>query len=267
MIIVNGHEIKPTIFPDKTSQVWKLPESVFQNHCSICWDFESEAEVFHLMQLLDLASKEGEVSTVHIHMPTLPYARQDKEIENGSTFALRSLGRLLLDKQLNFRSLSASSFDAHSNILGNYLSFSSESPLTEICSAIYEFEANCLCFPDHGASTRYADAVQANGPIATITLSKSRDQLTGEVTGLLVDSTTGIIDDHKPLRILIVDDICDGGRTFIEASKLLHSRYECKIGLYVSHGIFSKGTQVLYDAGIETIYTRNGEINEPILPN
>lgn len=266
MIIANGHKIQPTIFPDKTSQVWKLPKSVFQPHCSICWDFESESEVFHLMQLLDLLSKEEGVDSVHIHMPTLPYARQDKEIENCSTFALRSIGRMLCDKRSSFMSLSASAFDAHSKILGNYLPFSSESPLTEICAAIYEFDANCLCFPDSGARERYSDAVEANGSIATITLEKTRNQTTGEITGLAINSS-GIMDDHQALRVLIVDDICDGGRTFIEASKLLHSRYECEVGLYVSHGIFSKGTQVLYDAGISQIYTREGKVNEPVLPN
>jgi len=58
-----------------------------------------------------------------------------------------------------------------------------------------------------------------------------------------------------------VDDICDGGRTFIESAGLLREAYpEADIHLYVSHGIFSKGTDVLFDAGIKTIHTIKGEV-------
>lgn len=43
----------------------------------------------------------------------------------------------------------------------------------------------------------------------------------------------------------IVDDICDGGRTIIELSKLIKNRYPMsKIYVFTTHGIFSKGFDV-----------------------
>jgi len=53
---------------------------------------------------------------------------------------------------------------------------------------------------------------------------------------------------------LIVDDICDGGGTFLGLAEELK---ECNSGdlyLAVSHGIFSKGSQTLLD-NFKSIYS------------
>jgi ribose-phosphate pyrophosphokinase len=59
--------------------------------------------------------------------------------------------------------------------------------------------------------------------------------------------------DHN---FLIVDDICDGGRTFIELAKVLRPLTNGSIFLYVTHGIFSQGLDV-FKGVIDHIYTAN----------
>ena len=55
MILLNGEEIKPTIFPDKTSQIWKLPKKVLNDsRIEVIWYFENESELFHICQISDL---------------------------------------------------------------------------------------------------------------------------------------------------------------------------------------------------------------------
>ena len=68
---------------------------------------------------------------------------------------------------------------------------------------------------------------------------------------------------------MIVDDICDGGRTFIELlNKITENRVsecapECKGGvlsplnviLYTTFGLYSKGREVLLDSGINKIFS------------
>jgi ribose-phosphate pyrophosphokinase len=54
--------------------------------------------------------------------------------------------------------------------------------------------------------------------------------------------------------VLIVDDICDGGGTFIGIAKALPK--DVKKYLYVTHGIFSKGLREL-TGHFEHIYTTN----------
>jgi ribose-phosphate pyrophosphokinase len=56
-------------------------------------------------------------------------------------------------------------------------------------------------------------------------------------------------------RVLIVDDLCDGGRTFIELAGVLRSRAAADIGLFVSHGLFTKDLDPMFDSGITLIAT------------
>lgn len=63
--------------------------------------------------------------------------------------------------------------------------------------------------------------------------------------------------------ILIVDDICDGGRTFIEVAKAIRKVNSTAIlSLAVTHGIFSNGYEEL-SKHFETIYTTNSYKNIP----
>lgn len=63
--------------------------------------------------------------------------------------------------------------------------------------------------------------------------------------------------DLTDKTVMILDDICDGGRTFIEAVKHLREAGAKRVELYVTHGIFSKGVENLLDNGIDHIYTTN----------
>ena len=82
---------------------------------------------------------------------------------------------------------------------------------------------------------------------------KVRDQSTGRITHYSING------DVKDKNILIVDDICDGGMTFRILSKSLVDRGSKSNNLYVSHGIFSQGLDVLRNDGINRIFTINGE--------
>jgi ribose-phosphate pyrophosphokinase len=244
MIRVNGHELEPTIFPDGTSQVWKLPQKVMDDNVHhIFWEFESEAEVFWLMQLLHLVSHSDQVV---LTAPLLPYGRQDKGVGNESAFALSVLGCMLSDMIDEFVT-----FDAHSMALSGFgFKFVSLPADGRIVDAYSGCSATKTCYPDKGAASRYSC------PGESIVLDKERDALSGEILGLKLLSG----DVHDGDVILIVDDICDGGRTFTEAAKLLHSMADVSVHLYISHGIFSKGTEPLYAAGIETIFTSKGRV-------
>jgi ribose-phosphate pyrophosphokinase len=47
------------------------------------------------------------------------------------------------------------------------------------------------------------------------------------------------------MNLIILDDICDGGQTFVELAKHLKAQGAKAIYLYITHGIFSKGLSVL----------------------
>lgn len=102
----------------------------------------------------------------------------------------------------------------------------------------------CLISPDSGAYKRTFDAASWMRVKHIATANKIRDIVTGqiiktEVQNLPVGTTT-------PLKYVIVDDICDGGRTFIELAKAIREQLPtAEIVLVVTHGIFSAGLDVL----------------------
>jgi len=110
-----------------------------------------------------------------------------------------------------------------------------------------------ICFPDHSAYEKYIHYSPRN--LITVVADKKRDCLTGDI---IEHSIRGEVEKN----ILIRDDICDGGKTFISVAKLLQDKGAIEINLYVTHGIFSKGLQVLHDAGINRIFTHKGEAFE-----
>lgn len=244
MIMLNNIVVLATQFPDKTSQVWKLPEKMFQAENEIIWTFEHESEFIILAQLQFLLKSRN--CAANLTMPYLPYARQDKAINNAETFALRPF--LSMIAQLNFKTVSA--FDPHNeSVVHEYLNnFVALSPLNEINAAIKTVQPDLICYPDAGARTRYSKIIDFPSSYAT----KVRDQTTGVILSMQISG------DYKDKTILIVDDICDGGMTFINIAAALKDAKE--INLYISHGIFSKGTDVLRQAGIKRIFTQYGEI-------
>lgn len=251
MIKLNGHLIVPTIFPDKTSQVWKIEKRVLEHveksmTCEVLWEFESEAELVHVAQLKMLLS--GYSEYVDLVMPYLPYARQDKHVANDVTFALRTFATML--NSLRFNRVRV--IDAHSH-WASYLieGFEDDFKVSYVTKAYDSCGANMVVFPDAGAKERYG--AYNIGP--SVYAEKKRDQSTGEITGLT------IYGKFKGKKLMIVDDLCDGGRTFIEIAKLLILGGAKKVHLYVTHGIFSKGLDVLTDAGIKRIFTYKGEVN------
>lgn len=248
MITVDGHLITPTIFPDKTSQVWRLPEEVFSAEKNIVvWDFESESELMHLAQLKELLSSYGNRSRdINLHIRYLPYGRQDKHVANDTTFALRAFAKQL--NCLHFNKVEI--FDPHSSVAIEHIRNSKAiDAFTDIAPVLVETQA-VACYPDAGAATRYGKLI---AQFNQVVFEKKRNQATGEIEGLKTD------DEILPLHYLIIDDICDGGKTFIEVAKALYAGGAKDVSLYVSHGLFTKGKQVLRDAGIKRIFTKNGE--------
>lgn len=243
MIKIYGIEVKPTIFPDKTSQVWKIPEELFNKKIIyLKWNFEEERELIDLASIRALFDVPPE-----LYIPYLPYARQDKEVSNTSTFNLRTFAHIL--NSLEFYKVIA--FDVHNPKVTEELicRFENILPEAQLIQVHLEVQPDYIIFPDEGAKKRYPFIEAEN-----FFFHKKRDALSGQIVDIYTEEPLDHTKNNK--KFLIVDDICDGGRTFIEIAKKLKEKIENpEIYLYVSHGIFSQGKQILYDAGIKKIFT------------
>ena len=243
---LSEYELKPTIFPDGTSQVWKLNDEILQCEAiAVVWNFESEREVIDLLSLRKLLPDHQ----IDLHIPYLPYGRQDKEVHNELTFNLQVLADLLNSMNLE----SVTSVDAHNpdvtkKLIHEFVNIKPETLHNRLIEAV---KPDVIVFPDAGAAQRYKTK------LPKIICSKVRDQKTGAITGHDIYENA-YVDLNPGTKLLIVDDICDGGATFISVAKMLHHQEKnLLVDLFVTHGIFSKGREHLLTNGINAVYTTN----------
>lgn len=107
-----------------------------------------------------------------------------------------------------------------------------------------------LVAPDAGALKKIHNVAKATGAKNYAILTKERDVASGNLTGFAL-----VAGEVAGKDLLIVDDLCDAGGTFIGSAQVLREAGARSVSLYVTHGIFSKGVENLLNNGIDAIYT------------
>ena len=115
--------------------------------------------------------------------------------------------------------------------------------------------------PDAGAVPKIKELSEMTG-LPILYATKKRNLETGRIES--IDLNSDFMSD-KPIedsRVLIVDDILDGGGTFIPLAKRLNE-LGYRVDLYVTHLIGSKGLSIFSDY-IDSIYAYNliGQYND-----
>ena len=196
-------------------------------------------------------------------MPYVPYARQDRIMVDGEALSIKVFANLI--NGMNFDKVIV--HDAHSEVAVALIDRCVNVPKQDLivggqavntwASLLSQYlwgKKYILVSPDAGAEKKTIEFSKAYGGLPIVFATKVRDVNTGRITDTKVINPE-IIKNHP--QLLILDDICDGGFTFIKLAEELH-KYEPKaIDLFVTHGIFSKGYKPLFEGGIRTIYTTN----------
>ncbi|CAA0178324.1 ribose-phosphate diphosphokinase [Tenacibaculum maritimum] len=192
---------------------------------------------FNDMGMLLLASnalKNMGIHTIHILLPYFPAARQDRLMISGEPLSVKVYADIINSQ--NFSSVTI--FDPHSEVapalLNNCKVVDNLKFIQEVTSQI----ANdvLLIAPDGGALKKIYKVASYLQKYKVVECSKSRNVETGQLSGFKVYEN-----DLKGQDCLIVDDICDGGGTFLGLAKELKAKNAGNLYLAVSHGIFSKG--------------------------
>jgi len=254
MLYLNDHEIVPTRFPDGTSQIWKIDFDTILTHKGtahvIRMEYHSEADIINLMQLKMLLDSLDLKKEPILSMEYLPYARQDKDVDNNTCFALRAFAKII--NLLDFNKVAI--MDAHSEIAEEVIdNFYGYFPMQMFSTLFVTLDSFVICYPDGGALEKYKDIYSNELEEPVVYAEKTRNALTGEITHMR------LYGDVRDKSVLIVDDICDGGATFTRLASLLYAEGATEVNLFVAHGIFSKGLDVLFNAGIKRVFTHKGE--------
>lgn len=202
--------------------------------------FDSDG-VMTLLLLVDAIRKINKCAKLSLFMGYVPYGRQDRVCNVGESFSLKVFSNLI--NSLDFDEVVV--LDPHSQVTTALIDNCRSYYPSLVISELLDITNNWVVVaPDAGAVKR-AESVAKGLGCPLIYSTKTRDQRTGEITGGRLDFA-GVNVAGKDL--LVVDDICDGGRTFISLAKMIeHELNGCNssLSLLVSHGIFSYGTDTL----------------------
>ncbi len=203
------------------------------------------------------ALKSAGATRISLNCPYFLGARSDRKFGPGSYHYLKDVICPIINAQ-GFTSVTV--LDPHSDVLEaciNRLNPVSNTDFVKWALSDLGCMTNPSGFnlvaPDAGAYKKVDRVARdIDYPFNIVTANKHRDLATGQITGTRVDLSEAAGDNF-----IIIDDICDGGRTFIGiADAIREKNSRAKVYLLVTHGIFSAGYAQL--AGrFAKIYTTN----------
>lgn len=227
------------------------PTAHFPFDCRIKVDWKGNDDLIDLLLVTD-AMREifGKDAKICCDLPYFPYARQDRVMQYGESHSLRVVANLI--RSCNFSKVTT--IDAHSDVLAGLFGPGELSVMPQeeafssswIANMLEEPGENvntCLVAPDAGALKKVYKIAQKTG-LPVITANKVRNVSDGQISHTSVEYNGS----RQPMKFIVVDDIVDGGRTFIELAHALRMEYNIEfLVLWSSHGIYSKGLDVLTD--------------------
>lgn len=251
----SGIKYKLIKYPDSQQNIVLLDTPPFDSSVEVT--IKARLRSFTDLELIIAAThavrdlKEGDV---HLLVPYFLGARSDRKLEHGSTNYLKNVICPIINLQ-NYKSVTV--VDPHSDVLEaclNNFKKANNFHLVEFAlsfikadNKLYPDNKLYLVSPDAGAIKKIYDVAEKFNIYDIKIGIKHRNVKTGEITHTEVP---GLPDDKAPCTFLLIDDICDGGKTYVELAKVIlekrpHNVFNDKMYLVISHGIFSKGLQQL----------------------
>jgi len=219
-----------------------------QMNISVHWLYQDDSELMQVLLLVRTIRQITPGKHINLYVPYFPHSRMDRVMEKGVPFSLVDVTDVI--NLCNFNGIYTE--DNHSDAIETLLTdnvYLFNQPQHEGLLKLHHENVlsinpdDIFVSPDAGALKKIYKCAKALGIAEVVTASKNRDVFTGEITSTSVPDFLVTKVDQS---IWVIDDICDGGRTFIELAKVLKSQHpNVLLKLYVTHGIFSKGIKLL----------------------
>lgn len=220
MIYLNGKEVEFGQFPNKEINM-PLADIIVGKENSIIWHYKDDSDIFKLATVKFHIDAMGGKSTLFIGY--LPYSRMDRP--NGDyAVTLNCISNLI--NSMKFTEViirephSNASLEKIENSIADWWC------CFRIDECIKRCNADSVFFPDAGALQRYGSSFNFEIPYAVG--KKERNFLSGKIEKYSIEGDIGY-------NVLIVDDLCSRGGTFINAAKHLRERGAINVYLMVAH--------------------------------
>lgn len=238
MIWVNGKVLKRDYFP--AGEI-KVPKEIIEiddnSHYAIVFRYTDDLDLFHLYLVRQAIEKHRPNARVYLNVSYMPHARMDRE--NDTFVETLSIVKKFI-KDLNFHTIAI--HDPHSTVASNFQDqnvneyYYTEDMVERVMQNIgWDSETDLICFPDKGAHLKYQRVCDGLLDCNHIWFDKERDFATGKIVGhkLSPDCINTVINPET--KVIIVDDICSYGTTFMNVAKELKKLGIKNIHLVVSH--------------------------------
>ena len=257
---------KKTQFPDGQQSI-KIETDISDTRAIKIHSRLSNFADLEMILCATAALKNLGMTDIFLYVPYFLGARSDRKFEKGSINYIKDIIAPIINAQ-DYKSVIV--LDPHSDVLEACIkNFEKVDNLAFVKNSIDSMinqmgavkEDIVLVSPDAGALKKIYGVAKHTQIGSIVTAGKVRELSTGKIIRTDVPLPTV----RKAQTFVIVDDICDGGRTFIEIAKAIRENRKVdmtkdKIYLVVTHGIFSAGLLEL-SKWIDGIYTTNSVKN------
>lgn len=208
---------------------------------SISFSIKTPLDLLVLGQAINAYNNIGHSPIIHINW--LMGARYDRHMVQGDSFDLQVIANIIN----SFNAKDIRILDPHSHKSIELIKNSTPIYNRDLYTSINEGDDVVLIIPDKGASVKseiYSKHI--SGIKDVVFCDKVRD-IEGDGSISIKVRNSELCEGKT---CLIVDDICDGGGTFLGIASQINPK---SISLCVTHGIFSKGLDVF--SNFKNIYT------------
>jgi len=227
VIILNGKKIDFDQFPNGETYIVDNIQSLVMQNNKMILKYENDNDLIRLMFVKKHLDHMN--ASCSLTIPYMPYSRQDRT-EGHSVFTLKYVCEFI--NSLDFTDVVVN--EPHSDVTTALLHHCTTTYPTvdllrkAIDEAHFDQETDYLFYPDAGAQKRYSSK---NPGYKEMVGFKKRDFATGRIESLHIvgaDSLSGS-------KVIIVDDLCSRGGTFILSAERLKAMGASDIYLVVAH--------------------------------
>lgn len=244
MIKLNGNKIKFSNFPNNECTFECIEQYVEKYENAVLFKYEDDSDLVKLMMVKKELDRYASSAQTFLIITYMPYSRLDRE-QDGIPFTLKYVGQMIND--MNFTEIAV--IEAHSDVTMGVLDRCINVEITEYlfnmanqkCLLDFDPKKDFVCFPDATAQKRYSSIGDYNYVVGM----KHRDFKTGRILDMEL-FVPGEIENIKETwgeqlskvygrNVVIVDDLCSRGGTFILTAEKLKELGADKVYLITTH--------------------------------
>jgi len=240
-------------FPDGDIQP-KLKDLNRKYPTKVTMRLKTPEDFFLLLCLTDIVHRQ-ELRIDEVYFPYFMSMRNDRVMNFASSFNLKVIGNMIdMIGADHIRVLTAHDRDAMKHCIKTPIVFQDNFDFADdTCISMFMRNFNVLAFPDEGACKNFQHAAKyflslGNGRKV---IWFKKDRITEQFTLAQTDVNL------EGARVLVVDDLCDGGWTFGKIAEKLNELGIAYRGIMITHLIQEKGLVLLLQNYDEVVLTNS----------